>query len=35
MAGTATGGEVLLALVAPVALTIVLSPVVLWLYRRN
>jgi ABC-2 type transport system permease protein len=35
MAGTATGGEVLLALLAPVALTAVLSPVVLWLYRKN
>jgi ABC-2 type transport system permease protein len=35
MAGTATGGDVVLALLAPVALTVVLSPVVLWLYRRN
>ena len=35
MAGTATAGEVGLALAAPVLLTILLSPVVLWLYRRN
>ncbi|CAN0655827.1 Daunorubicin/doxorubicin resistance ABC transporter permease protein DrrB [Nitratireductor aquimarinus] len=35
MAGTATGGEVLLALLAPALLTVVLSPVVLWLYRRR
>ncbi len=35
MAGTATGGEVLLALSAPAFLTVVLSPVVLWLYRRR
>jgi len=35
MAGTATAGEVGLALVAPVLLTVLLSPVVLWLYRRN
>lgn len=35
MAGTATLWEVLLALLAPVVLTIVLAPVVLWLYRRN
>ncbi|MCT7374893.1 ABC transporter permease [Chelativorans salis] len=35
MAGSATTGEVLLALAAPVVLTIVLAPVVLWLYRRN
>jgi len=33
--GTATGGDVLLALAAPVILTVVLSPVVLWLYRRS
>src|SRR5690606_34697953 len=32
--GTATGGDVLLALAVPVILTVVLSPVVLWLYRR-
>lgn len=35
MAGTATGGEVLLALVAPLLLTVLLSPVTLWLYRRS
>lgn len=35
MAGTATVGEVLLALLAPALLTVVLSPVVLWLYRRR
>ncbi|MCX2720958.1 ABC transporter permease [Roseibium salinum] len=35
MAGSATPGEVLLALAAPVVLTITLSPVVLWLYRRD
>ncbi len=35
MAGTATGGEVLLALLAPALLTVILSPVVLWLYRRR
>lgn len=35
MAGTATGGEVLLALLAPALLTVFLSPVVLWLYRRR
>ncbi|EIM76828.1 ABC transporter [Nitratireductor aquibiodomus RA22] len=35
MSGTATGGEVVLALVAPALLTIVLSPLVLWLYRRS
>ena len=35
MAGTATTGDVALALVAPVLLSIVLAPVVLWLYRRN
>lgn len=35
MAGTATSGEVLLALAAPVTLTVVLAPVVLWLYRRD
>ncbi len=35
MAGTAGGGDVLLALLAPALLTIVLSPVVLWLYRRE
>ncbi|SEB41454.1 ABC-2 type transport system permease protein [Nitratireductor aquibiodomus] len=35
MSGTATGGEVVLALVAPALLTIVLSPLVLSLYRRS
>lgn len=35
MAGTASGSEVLLALAAPVLLTLLLAPVTLWLYRRN
>jgi ABC-2 type transport system permease protein len=35
MAGTATPGDVALALIAPVALTLVLAPVTLWLYRRQ
>ncbi|WP_048648032.1 ABC transporter permease [Nitratireductor soli] len=35
MAGTASGGEVLLALAAPALLTVLLAPVVLWLYRRE
>jgi ABC-2 type transport system permease protein len=35
MAGTATPGQVLLALAAPVALTLLLAPVTLWLYRRK
>ncbi len=35
MAGTASSGDVLLALLAPALLTVVLSPVVLWLYRRE
>ncbi|WP_404934698.1 ABC transporter permease [Nitratireductor sp. L15S-10] len=35
MSGTATAGDVMLALTAPVLLTLVLSPLVLWLYRRN
>jgi ABC-2 type transport system permease protein len=35
MAGTATAGEVALALAAPVALTVVLAPVTLALYRRR
>jgi ABC-2 type transport system permease protein len=35
MSGTATVGEVCLALVAPVLLTAVLAPVTLWLYRRQ
>lgn len=35
LAGTATWGQVGLALVAPAALTLLLSPVVLWLYRRK
>jgi ABC-2 type transport system permease protein len=35
MSGTATAPEVLLALAAPVALTLVLAPVTLWLYRRQ
>jgi ABC-2 type transport system permease protein len=35
MAGNASLNEVLLALAAPAALTIVLAPVTLWLYRRS
>ncbi|MCR4267901.1 ABC transporter permease [Nitratireductor sp. ZSWI3] len=35
MAGTASGADVALALLAPVLLTVLLAPVVLWLYRRN
>jgi ABC-2 type transport system permease protein len=35
MAGSATFGDVLLALIAPVALTLVLAPVTLFLYRRQ
>lgn len=35
MAGTVTSGEVMLALTAPVVLTLVLAPVTLWLYRRG
>lgn len=35
MAGTATAGQVLLALAAPVALTLLLAPVTLLLYRRK
>ena len=35
MAGNATVSDVLLALVAPAALTVVLAPVTLWLYRRS
>jgi ABC-2 type transport system permease protein len=35
MSGTATAPDVLLALAAPVALTLVLAPVTLWLYRRQ
>lgn len=35
MDGGATAGSVSLALVAPVLLTVLLAPVVLWLYRRN
>jgi len=35
MNGTATMPDVLLALAAPVVLTLVLSPVTLWLYRRG
>ena len=35
LGGGATIGEVLLALSAPVLLTAVLSPVTLWLYRRQ
>jgi len=35
MGGTATIGDVALALAAPVALTLLLAPVTLWLYRRQ
>lgn len=35
MSGTATPGAVLLALAAPVAMTAVLAPLTLWLYRRE
>ncbi|MBF9035102.1 ABC transporter permease [Rhodobacterales bacterium HKCCE2091] len=35
MAGTASAGTILLALALPVAMTLVLAPVVLWLYRRE
>jgi ABC-2 type transport system permease protein len=35
MAGQASVGEVLLALAAPAALTALLAPVTLWLYRRQ
>jgi ABC-2 type transport system permease protein len=35
MSGTATMAEVGLALIAPVVLTLVLAPVVLWLYGRS
>jgi ABC-2 type transport system permease protein len=35
MAGEASVGQVLLALAAPAALTALLAPVTLWLYRRR
>ena len=35
MGGTATLTEIALALIAPVALTLVLAPVTLWLYVRS
>jgi ABC-2 type transport system permease protein len=35
MAGDATTRQVLLALAAPIGLTVVLAPVTLWLYRRR
>lgn len=35
MAGTASLSQIGLALIAPVVLTLVLAPVVLWLYRRR
>jgi ABC-2 type transport system permease protein len=35
MGGGATIGQVALALAAPVALTLLLSPVTLWIYRRQ
>jgi ABC-2 type transport system permease protein len=35
MAGSATLVEIVYALAAPVALTLILAPVTLWLYRRQ
>ena len=35
MAGNASLGDVLLALAAPAALTLILAPVTLWLYVRS
>jgi daunorubicin/doxorubicin transport system permease protein len=35
MAGNASFGDVMLALAAPAALTLLLAPVTLWLYRRS
>ncbi len=35
MAGQASLGDILLALAAPAALTVLLAPVTLWLYRRS
>jgi ABC-2 type transport system permease protein len=35
MSGSATFGDILLALAAPAALTVLLAPVTLWLYRRS
>jgi ABC-2 type transport system permease protein len=35
MSGSATFEQVLLALIAPVVLTVLLAPVTLWLYRRH
>jgi ABC-2 type transport system permease protein len=35
MSGGATAAEIALALVAPAALTALLAPVTLWLYRRQ
>jgi ABC-2 type transport system permease protein len=35
MAGQSSGSQLLQALIAPVALTMVLAPVTLWLYRRR
>jgi ABC-2 type transport system permease protein len=35
MSGQATTAEVGLALIAPVALTLILAPVTLWLYTRS
>jgi ABC-2 type transport system permease protein len=35
MSGTATTGEIGLALIAPVLLTVILAPVTLWLYTRS
>jgi ABC-2 type transport system permease protein len=35
MAGAATAQQVGLALAAPVAMTVLLAPVTLWLYRRR
>jgi ABC-2 type transport system permease protein len=35
MGGGATAGQVGLALLAPATITVLLAPVVLWLYRRR
>jgi ABC-2 type transport system permease protein len=35
MSGTATFDQIAVALIAPIALTLLLAPVTLWLYRRR
>jgi ABC-2 type transport system permease protein len=35
MAGTASGPQIMHALIAPIAMMLILSPVVVWLYRRK